>query len=141
MRLLLYRPRSESELRQRLCSEGYTPEETEEAIAYVSGFGYLNDRRFAENYARSQQMRTSRRVIRMDLEKRGVEASVIEAALEELDLPEEETLSCLLEKRAGSPHRLNEKEMRRVSGYLFRRGFAAGAVRRAIRDYEDRAEE
>lgn len=140
MNLLLYRPRSEYELRTRLTDAGYSPDETEDALDYVKGYGYVNDRRFAENYARSRQDSVSRRVIGMELREKGVDSSLISDALEELDIPEEEVLGRLLLKKAGQPHQMEEKELRRLYGFLTRKGFSGGAIRRAVCCYEEEAE-
>ncbi len=136
MNLLLYRPRSEAELRKRLSDAGYAPEETEDALSYVKRFGYVNDRRFAENYARSRQDRAGRRVIRAELRQKGVDDALIDEALEELETPEEDILAALLRKKAGPPHEPDEREMRRLFGFLSRRGFSTSAVMSAIRQYQ-----
>ncbi len=136
MNLLLYKPRSEKELRDRLADAGYLPEETEDAISYVKKFGYVNDRRFAENYARSRQERESIRLIRMGLRQKGVGEDLIDEALAELDIREEDTLESLLKKKAGPPHVLEEKELRRAFAFLARKGFSGSAIRSAVREYE-----
>ena len=141
MSLLLYKPRSEAELRERLCGAGFSTEEAENAVDYVKSFGYVNDRRYAENYARSMQERASRRMIRMGLRQKGVEEDLIVEALEDLDVSEEETLERMIRKKAGVPHHLEEKEMRRLYGFLARKGFSGGAVSKAVRRYEGLAED
>ena len=50
MRLLLQQDRTEKELRDRLYRAGFSETASEAAMQYVSGFGYLDYRRFAENY-------------------------------------------------------------------------------------------
>ena len=50
MRLLLQQDRTEKELRDRLYRAGFSETASEAAMQYVSGFGYLDDRRYAENY-------------------------------------------------------------------------------------------
>ena len=48
MRLLLQQDRTEKELRDRLYRAGFSETASEAAMQYVSGFGYLDDRRYAE---------------------------------------------------------------------------------------------
>ena len=48
MQLLLYRQRTEKELREKLYEKGFSENASEAAIAYVKSFGYLDDRRYAE---------------------------------------------------------------------------------------------
>ena len=56
-------------------------------------------------------------------------------------LTEEETLERMIRKKAGVPHHLEEKEMRRLYGFLARKGFSGGAVSKAVRRYEGLAED
>ena len=60
MRLLMSRDRSERELLERLGREGFGPEETGTALEYVKSYGYVNDRRYAENYVMSAGGKKSR---------------------------------------------------------------------------------
>ena len=106
MRLLVSRDRSEQELRDRLAREGYDPESAEAAIEYVKSYGYVNDRRYAEN-------------------------------LEELPGDETELIGQLLVKKAGQPHKMEEKELRRALGYLARKGFSSGDIWKVIREYQE----
>ncbi len=136
MQLLLARERSEEELRGRLTQAGFEPEETEEALNYVKSYGYVNDRRYAENYVISAASKKSRRMIRSYLEEKGLAEEEIERAL--ADLPEDETplVASLLVKKAGPPHPMEEKELRRVFAYLARKGFPSSDIWRALREYQ-----
>lgn len=141
MKLLQYRPRSEMELREKLTAAGFTGAETADAIEYVSSFGYLNDQRFAENYVISYRGKKSRMVMKRELRAKGVDEIFIEEALELAPGDEKEIMMELLIRKYGVPHRLDEKEYRRSSGFLARRGYAAGDIARVIRRYQDMADE
>lgn len=137
MNLLLYRDRTERELRERLQEAGFDEEETQSALDYVSSFGYLNDRRYAENYVYSKKGRESRHQMRRELEEKGVADRYIEEALAQI--PEEETdqIYALICRRVGSPRPLEEKEVRRLFGYLSRRGFSSGEIWKALRKFQN----
>ncbi|MBR2188492.1 MAG: regulatory protein RecX [Eubacterium sp.] len=141
MSLLLHQSRTEKELRNRLAMSGFEQEEVEEAVAYVSSFGYLNDRRYAENYVLSYSGKKSRRAIREGLLEKGVSEEEADAALAELQTDEQGLILSLLRKKAGDPHLLQEGELRRVLSFLGRRGFSSGDVWKAIRKYQDSAPE
>ena len=119
MRLLVSRDRSEQELRDRLAREGYDPESAEAAIEYVKSYGYVNDRRYAENYVMSAGSRKSRAALRSFLQDKGIAGEEIENALEEL------------------PDKMEEKELRRALGYLARKGFSSGDIWKVIREYQE----
>ena len=61
MSLLLHKDRTRQELIQRLYQAGFSEAASEEAIQYVEQFGYINDRRYVENYIMFQQGIRSRK--------------------------------------------------------------------------------
>lgn len=136
MNLLLYRPRTEKELKERLERNGFEPEAVRAALQYVSYYGYLNDWKYAENYVLSNGNRKSRGILRAELTGKGIGEAAIEAALELLETDEEELAEALLIKRYGEPHSFDEKELRRAVGFLGRKGFASSLVWSVIRDYQ-----
>ncbi len=133
--LLLYRTRTEKELYTKLEERGYSPEECEDALAYVRHYGYVNDREYALRYVSSRGSQKGRAAIRSELRAKGVPDEDLEYALE--TLPEEDhSLPELIRKKAGIPHRLDEKEYRRLYGFLARRGFSASGISRALKNYQ-----
>lgn len=139
MNLLLYRPRTEKELRERLTGQEYEQDAVECAIQYVSYYGYLNDWKYAESYVLSSCSRKSRSILRAELSRKGVGEGAIEDALELIETDEREVAGALLQKRYGEPHLFDEKELRRAVGYLGRKGFASSVVWGVIRDYQKSA--
>lgn len=141
MRKLLARDRSEWELGKLLERDGFDPEEREAALSYVKSFGYVNDRRYAENYVMSAGSRKSRAALRSFLQEKGVSREDAEAALRELPEDEGPLIRELLEKKAGAPHAMDDRERRCVFAYLGRRGFGAADIRREMKRYEREAPE
>ncbi len=71
---------------------------------------------------------------RLELESRGVDAALIRELLAELPAEEERgAIDEFLRRRRVPPH-LTLDERRRVFQQLLRRGFAAEAIARALRD-------
>ncbi len=141
MELLLYKSRSEKELRDKLSQKGYPEEEIEAAVQYVSRFGYLNDETFAEQYVALRKDRKGKNALRMELREKGIREEIIEEALAGMEEAEEDVVYALLVRRAGEPHELEEKEYRRLFGYCARRGFSAGNIHKALRRYRHNAPE
>lgn len=135
MNLLLYKDRTEKELQKRLEECDFAPEEISEAMEYVRSFGYLNDRKYAENYILTYRMKKSRSMIVHELRERGIEEIHIEAAEELFPEDESDPAFELLKKKAGEPHRLEDKELRRCVGYLGRRGYRSGDIWKAVHRY------
>lgn len=136
MNLLLYQPRTEKELRDRLDRAGFEAEAVQCALEYVSFFGYLNDWTYAENYCLSQAGKKSRGMIRSELTRKGVGEGPIEAALELLETDEQELAMALLLKKYGEPHDTDEKELRRMFGFLSRKGFGSSVIWGCLHEYQ-----
>jgi regulatory protein len=141
MNLLLYKDRTEKELSDRLAHEEFEPDAVWAAMQYVKSFGYINDERYAENYLISFSGKKSRRAIHQELLRKGVDETVIETVMEEAPEDELPQITRLLEKKAGEPHVLDDKEKRRAVAYLSRRGFTGSDIWKAIRAYEQTSEE
>ena len=141
MELLLYRPRSEKELRDKLAERAFDEEEIDTAIAYVSRYGYLNDEAYTEQYVATRSAGKGKMALRMELKKKGIAQETIEEALSGMEETEEETIYQLLLRKAGEPHFLEEKEYRRLFGFFARRGFSAGNIHKALRRYREASEE
>ena len=110
MQLLLYRQRTEKELRDKLREKEFSEQDVEAAVRYVSSFGYLNDRRYAEVYLHSRKGRAGRHMIVQELQEKGICREWIDELFETEEYDEGETIYALLCKRAGQPHPLQDKE-------------------------------
>ncbi|MCI8300790.1 MAG: regulatory protein RecX [Lachnospiraceae bacterium] len=130
MHLLERMDRTEWQLRLKL-SQGYYPQDViEDAIAYVRGYHYLDDLRYAQNYVRNQQERKSLRKIQMELLGKGIAKNLIEQALEEEYQQENERQLILkwVEKKHYSSETADLKEKQRMYQFLMRKGFHSGDI-------------
>jgi len=121
---LAHRPRSKSEITQRLRKHGYPEPAIEAALARLAQAGLVDDEAFAEYWVRNrEQFRPrGRYALRQELRQKGVESQVIEAVLEDLD--ESESAYRAAQERLASWMRLDELSVRRkLAGFLQRRGF------------------
>ena len=137
LKKLLARDRSQQELCQLLRKEGFGEEQIRDAVEYARSFGYVNDRRYAENYVMSAGKKKSRSAMRSFLQEKGVSPEHIEEALSGLPEEEGEVIRQLLLKKAGAPHPMEEKELRRVFAYLARRGFAGNDIWRELKNFQE----
>ena len=137
MKLLLYKGRTRQELRKRLIEEGFPENQAADAVEYCRSFGYVNDEKYAENYIASMKLRKSRNMIRRELEDKGVPEEDIRQAFEEIPYDEGELVYQLVVKKAGDPHPMDEKELRRTYGYLARKGFPSSEIWKALRAFQE----
>lgn len=134
MNLLKSMDRTEFQLRQKLVQGDYPKEIIDEALAYVKHYGYVNDVAYAERYIDSRQEKESRPEITRALRQKGIAKDIIEAAFEEREPVDEETLICRwMEKKHMEPGTASPKEKQKMYMFLMRKGFSAGAVARALK--------
>lgn len=138
MKLLEYRDRTEKELHDRLIREGFDEEQTADALSYVRSFGYLSDRRFAENYIFFSLRKKSRQRILEELRRKGVsretaEEAFLEAAGEE-EHDERELILREIRKKYPDGEVPDEKKQRSLYASLARRGFRHDDILSALRE-------
>lgn len=125
MHLLTDMYRTESGLREKLLQSMYPEDIVEEALNYVRSFGYLDDRRYAENFIESRKSSKSRKEIYALLCRKGVPAEEIEEAFAASfpDNGEEEAIRRLLRKKRIDIDHASREEIQKFCGYLARKGF------------------
>jgi len=134
--------RSEAELR-RLMQKRAEPSERGDAavaaaMARLKEHGYLDDRAFAETYARLRQEneKLGARRVRRDLQQKGIRSELIAETVEARygETNEEKLAREHLErKRIRKP--TNEKETARVMRRLVTAGFSTGAIYKILRQW------
>lgn len=138
MNLLAKREYTERQLRDKL-KAGYYPQRViEEALAYVAGFHYTDDLRYACDYITGHEDTRSRRRIEQDLLGKGIDRDVLEQAWrrwEEQGGRQDEAamIQALLKKRGYDVEKAERKERQRTYSFLVRKGFSGDAVRKALK--------
>jgi regulatory protein len=152
---LAARPRSVSETRARLLRLGYPAPTCDEVIERLVRLGYLDDLAFARAWVESRDRARPRGslALRRELAQKGLERTVIEAALAERsasgadaggggwDDAEDADVSAarrLLERRATALRREPDPRRRRQRAYalLARHGFTPDACEQAVAGFE-----
>ena len=109
--------------------------------------GFLNDRRFAENYISLYSESRSALVIKQNLLQKGIDKNVIEEELEKFsgENPESETelITKLLETKYKRDVTFTDdheryKFMSKVYGFLMRKGFSYEKSEKAVKEFFDR---
>ncbi len=138
LRLIEARPRSESEVRERLKRHEHTPETIDAAVAKLADLGLLDDQQFARYWVENRQnyRPRGRNALRSELRRKGVDAETVAVTLQDAELVGDETESATrlarahVHKYAGAADR--REFARRLGGFLERRGFAFSTTRGVI---------
>ncbi|MDO4518870.1 MAG: regulatory protein RecX [Eubacteriales bacterium] len=128
MHLLEVMSRTEKGLSDRLRQAGFSEEAVIDAVEYVKSYGYIDDQRYAYSYLSGSADYKSKRKMFQELQRKGVSGEIISNVWEEFqeinDISEREVLKKTILKKCEPESELSEKEMRRLYGFLARRGFA-----------------
>ncbi|MGE5484501.1 MAG: regulatory protein RecX [Ignavibacteriales bacterium] len=140
LRYLTGRAASSLEVARMLRRKGVDPAETAEVVRRLEGIGYIDDRRFATEWASLRcEHRGSRRLGREGLKsgliRRGIEPRIAADVVDEV-MTEEQELRAATELAARRAvcytHLEPEARQRRLWSYLARRGFRARVIAKAL---------
>lgn len=137
MNLLKGRDYTRKQLHDKLKAGEYPEKVIEEALAYVEDYHYIDDLRYALGFIRSHADSRSRRRLEQDLLGRGIDKDTLETAWRKWeeqggDQDEAAMILELLRKKGFDREGADIKERQKMYGFLMRRGFPGGLVRRAV---------
>jgi regulatory protein len=102
LNLLTARPYTARNLKRKLAQKGFAGADIDAAIERLLANGLLDDKRYAEQFARGRLLGpgSSRRRIRQQLFQRGIPGDVADAAIESVIAEESIDLAAVIEKDA-----------------------------------------
>jgi regulatory protein len=139
LNLLAARAYTVRNLRRKLAQKGFDSGEADKAVERLKARGYLDDDKFATEFARQRLVVTgaSTRRVEHDLMRRGISAESAKAATKAIMAEENVDLSASMERLARKklvsmgdlePH----VKRRRVFGFLARKGYELEAINRTL---------
>ena len=140
LRFLKFRGRSEKEIRDYLHAKKAPPEISEKIISYCKDLKFIDDEKFAVDWVRSRSTYRikGKKIIKVELIKKGIDPEIIEKALS--GLQENESINTdldlvkkLVKQRANRYKNVPRQEIyQKLGSFLFRRGFEWDAIKQAI---------
>jgi regulatory protein len=129
----VYQERTQQEVRDKLYSWGATTDEVEEVIAYLISENYLNESRFARQFAggKFRVKKWGRRKIRYELKGRGLSERCIEEGMAEI--PDDDYRDVILELLEKQREKLKSEtnplvRQKKMVGHLVNKGFEPDIV-------------
>lgn len=118
------------QVRDNLLKKGYLSEVVDETVLKLNEYGYLNDLEYAKRYVESYKNSKGKRLIELELIKKGVKK---ECVYDALNLIEEQTESIekLAEKYLKNKNK-DLKTLQKLFKYLISKGFGYDEVQLAI---------
>jgi len=133
VRLLGYRPRSESELRERLSRQGFDDDTQGKVLIKLTGQGLVDDTAFTRFWRENRESfrPRSRRMTRLELKRKGVADEIITQVVGTID-DEDSAYRAALKKARSLKRSDYESFRRRLGEYLRRRGFSYGVISHTV---------
>ncbi|WP_042173081.1 recombination regulator RecX [Streptomyces sp. NBRC 110035] len=137
LRLLTGTPRTRKQLADALRKREIPDEAAEEVLSRFEEVGLINDSAFADAWVESRHhgRGLARRALAQELRTKGVDSTLIDAAVSRLDSEQEEaTARELVARKLRSTRGLDrDKRIRRLAGMLARKGYPEGLALRVVR--------
>ena len=127
---------TERRLFEKLKSAGFGEAVSSRVLARLKELGVINDGNLADLYAKDCARRgISKRAAYPKLLAKGFSAATVKAALENAEFDEKDQLAALIEGKYAA--KLAAGETEKVYAALIRKGFSYGAVREALKSYNE----
>jgi regulatory protein len=143
-RFLSYHPRSVEEIRRKLTEKNFSPLTIKRTLARIEELGYLNDRSFAYDFARSSIENKQWGIIRIraTLAKKGISQEIITHTTAKINETYDFTQVArrALETKFThfrSPQPADKKIRDRAANYLRRKGFAWNIILSIIKSTDE----
>ncbi|MFG3660348.1 recombination regulator RecX [Streptomyces sp. NPDC047706] len=137
LRLLTGTPRTRKQLADALRKREIPDDVAEEVLSRFEEVGLINDSAFADAWVESRHhgRGLARRALAQELRTKGVDSTLIEEAVAQLDTEQEEaTARELVARKLRSTRGLDrDKRLRRLAGMLARKGYPEGMALRVVR--------
>ena len=139
-RLLSYRMRSEGEMRKRLKDKSFLKDEIDTTVSYLKKQNYLNDLEFARTFSQ-EKVRLKMigpSLLRAELFKYHIKTILIDEVIDEVYKHNDiySLITKHLEKKKAVKGKLLEnKQKKKLSDYLIRKGFTWGQINEVYADW------
>ncbi|MEV8552964.1 recombination regulator RecX [Streptomyces glaucescens] len=137
LRLLTGTPRTRKQLADALRKREIPDDVAEEVLSRFEEVGLIDDSAFADAWVESRHhgRGLARRALARELRTKGVDSTLIDAAVAQLDAEQEEaTARELVARKLRATRGLErDKRLRRLAGMLARKGYSEGLALRVVR--------
>lgn len=130
--------KTKKQVRDYLTKKGYTDKTIDRALEKMQSYAFIDDEDYARDYARSVSANKGKRLIALELKRKGVSDADASAALDELgdELP---SATAVAEKYAKNKEK-NRENLLKCYKYLLSKGFSYDTAKQAADEifrYED----
>ena len=136
--LLARREHSQLELKQKLIAKGYAANDVEPLLAQLIQESLQSDKRYTEAYVRVRVAAGfGPRRIKMELQRRGISDSLIEAYVHQDEEFWWQLLSSVWQKKYGTKRALNVRAYAKELRFLTQRGFEPEQIHKLLQQQHE----
>lgn len=122
--------KTEKQVREHLQSKGYTEQTIENVIEKMKDYRFLDDGDYASSYAKSYSKTKGKRLIEMELKKKGVSEEDMSSAIE--DIGDQTESAVLIAEKYLKNKPKDKPNMLKCYKYLLSKGFEYDDAKSAI---------
>ena len=131
--------KSEKQVKDYLYSKGYTSKTINYVLDKLKEYNYIDDELFAKTYIQNYSLKKGIRLLKFELESKGINREIINNALENVD-DNDETIKYLAEKYLTGKTK-DRKTMQKLANHLFSKGFSFDKINKIIKQIYNFSEE
>lgn len=124
---------TKKQIETKLKSKGYLPRTIEKVIEKLEGYGYISDEDYAGSFIRSSSNKSAKE-LRYLLMSKGVRDEIVEKAIENAEINEEEVVLKLAEKFMKYKENTPENKKKLLT-HLYRKGFDYSTIQHVVRKF------
>ncbi len=125
--------KTKKQIRDYLKEKGYVPAVIDYVLEKLEGYGFIDDNEYAKQYVESVGKRKGRRLIALELQKKGVSQEDAQAAVENIE-GESQTAFNILQKYMRGKEETQET-LYKAFRYLIGKGFDYDTAKSALSTY------
>lgn len=123
--------KTEKQVKDYLCSKGYTTKTVNFCISKLNDYKYLNDEEFAKIYIRTYIERKGKRLIEFELKSKGIKEEIVKDILQ--NLPENDEILFNLAQKFLKNKPRDKKTAQKLFTRLSAKGFEYDEINKVIR--------
>lgn len=129
LNILSYRSHSKKEIIDKI-KRSFGENYAQETAKKLESTGLINDKEFAENYARQliEIKKYGIKRVKLELSKKGISSEIISETIENMDIDESSNLKYIVNKK-NMKNLKDKKEINRAISYLTRLGYGLNQIK------------
>ena len=133
-----YKMRTASQVRNKLLHLEFSEAVVEQVLEFLIKYKYVDDLDYSRRYIRERERLNPRGTyaIKAELRQKGIAENIILLALENEEIDETASARRVIEKKCRYLEVIDEKEKKRLCGFLQRKGYSYDIIKEVLKGYE-----